>query len=270
MPVSRAPLVLLVLIVPAVASAQGREALARAEEAYLRVDFQATIENASQALESGSMSAADLVRVYQLVGISAAALEDEDRSREAYIRMLALDPSREVDRNLAPRLRSPFLEARGYWTGRSDRLEADVRFDDDERTLEIALSDPLSMAQLVVIWARPERTARWQQVRRPAAPSITVELEGSGSRVEYAVAVLDVHGNRLIELGDPASPRSVGEAALEPSTEDGRDEAGGSVLASPIFWTVAGALLLAGGIGGYLLLSNGEPGVRTAVTIGVQ
>ena len=254
--------------------AQEAGPLERAEEAYLRIDFAATLEHATAALESGELSPAQVVRGYQLVGIAAAALERDEESRDAYIRMLAVDPAREVDRNLAPRLRSPFLEARGYWTARSDRLEAVVGLDREEGALIVRFGDPLSMAQLVVVWARVAGSAEWNQVRRPAAASIAIPLEGAGDagRVEYALAVLDFHGNRLIELGTPNDPRSIGEAQVttEGPLDDDRGEEGGSVLGSPVFWGIAAVVLVGAGVGGYFLLSDGAPGVETSVTVGIR
>lgn len=254
------------------ALAQEAEPLARAEEAYLRVDFAATLEHATVAIESGALSPAQTVRAYQLVGIAAAALERDEESRDAYIRMLALDPAREVDRNLAPRLRSPFLEARGYWTARSDRLEAVVGLDRGEGALTVRFTDPLSMAQMIVVWARVFGSAEWERARRPAAPAVTVPLEGAAEagRVEYALAVLDFHGNRLIELGTPNDPRSIGEAQVAEAPPVEEPDEDGSVLGSPIFWGVAAAVIVGAGVGGYFVLSQGSPGVETSVSVGIQ
>ena len=255
------------------ALAQEAGSLELAEQAYLQIDFAETLEHATAAIESGTLTSAQLVRAYQLVGIAAAALEQEEESRDAYIRMLALDPSREVDRNLAPRLRSPFLEARGYWTARSDRLEANVGLDREEGALTVRFSDPLDMAQLVVVWARVAGSAEWEQVRRPAADSISIPLEGAADagRIEYAVAVLDFHGNRLIEVGTPNDPRSIGEAQLTDAPPIvAEDEEGGGVLSSPVFWVVAGAVIVGAGVGGYFLLSDDAPGVQTSVSVGIR
>ncbi len=271
---SRLAALALVLSVGRPAHAQEGDALSRAEEAYLQVDFRSTLEHASSALETGGRSRRELIRIYELMGIAAAALEQEDDSRDAYIRMLALDPSRDVDRNLAPRLRSPFLEARGYWTARSDRLEAEVRLERSESGLVVHLTDPLDMAQAVVVRARLGGGGDWHESRQPAVEEQLVPITGvaDADRVEYVIEVLDGRGNRLVELGAPMSPRVIGESELTgtaASTETG-SPGGGNLLASPVFWGIAGAVLLGGAITAGVLLSDSDPGAQTTYSVGVR
>lgn len=244
--------------------------LPAAEQAYLEVDFERTYELARRALEDGGQPLARLTRIYQLMGIAAAAQGLEEESRDAYIRMLALDPQAEVDRNLSPRLRSPFMEARGFWTSRSERLGAEARVVRSRALVRVRLVDPLEMASAVVVYARGAH-GDYREHRSEAGPSTVVELDElleADAVVEYYVQVLDAHGNRLIEIGDEFEPEVSGEAAerptegpLEPDDGDG----GGGALRSPWFWIVAVAVLAGAGVGGYFLLRDDavslEPGL---------
>lgn len=266
-----AGLALAPLAAPRPATAQQDE-LHQAEQAYLQVDFQATLQHAHKALEAGGHSHRELVRIYQLVGISAAALDRGEEARDAYVRMLALDPEHEVDRNLAPRLRSPFLEARGYWTARSDRLEASVELDRDDGGLRVALTDPLDMAEAVILRARPAGAPSWSEVRVPALGAQLVPIEGvaEADRVQYALEVHDAWGNRLIEQGTVGSPRELGRLESSPTAGTEGPAEGSSIFESPIFWGVVGAFVVGATIGIVVAASNTSVGAQTDVSIGIR
>ena len=235
------------------------------------MDFQQTLRHALKALENGGHSRRELIRIYQLLGISAAALEREEDARDAYIRMLALDPDHEVDRNLAPRLRSPFLEAKGYWTARSDRLEAEVELARDDGALRVTLGDPLDMAQAVIVRARPAGATSWSDTRVPALDSQLVPVDGlaEADRVEYAVEVHDAYGNRLLELGTVGSPRALGEMPVGPGPGN-EPEGGDTIFSSPIFWGVAGAVVIGATLGIVFAVSDSSVGAQTDVSIGIR
>jgi hypothetical protein len=267
------------LLLPAIAGAQpsaraGREALARAEEAYLRVDFEATQQEANAALVSGGHTKRRLTRIYQLLGIAAAALEQEDAARDAYIRMLAIDPEAQVDRSLAPRLRAPFLEARGFWSSRSDRLGAEVSASRPRSALRIDLVDPLQMAARWTVHARLDGEGEIFEQSGQVAERVYVEMPGlrDAQRIEYALEIFDQHGNRLIEIGTDDQPNVIetgasvsgGGGAGGPGT---RDE--GGLLSSPGFW-IGAAVVATAVIVGVLLLGNGGAAVESDVTFGVN
>jgi hypothetical protein len=207
-------LLIAVLASPAGALAQpsgaraGRQALARAEEAYLRVDFEATREAAQEALRAGGHNRRRLTRIYQLLGIAGAALEDEEASREAYIRMLAIDEGAALDRSLAPRLRQPFLEARGFWSSRSDRLAAVVTLARPRGALHIEMVDPLGMIARWAIHARIDGGDEIYEREGTMEESIYVALPGlrEARRVELALEVFDELGNRVVEIGTADEP----------------------------------------------------------------
>jgi hypothetical protein len=247
--------------------ADGPDPLEQAEEAYLEVDFDNTFRLSMEALEAGGNSRARMVRIYRLIGISAAALDRAEESRDAYVRMLALDPQIQVDRNLAPRLRGPFLEARGFWTARTTQFETNIALLRQRGALRIRLSDPVQMAETIVLHYRLRGEPLFLDENRLAAREILVEGPGLSEAdvVEYYLEVLDTHGNQIIELGEQDLPLTVGQAT-GPVTPPGGDDDDG-IFASPWFWMAAGAaVLIGGGVTAYFLFVDQPVTLQSSVT----
>jgi hypothetical protein len=199
------------------AAAQGADPLAQAEEAYGRVDFEATLRLGQQALEASHYDRRQLARIYYLLGVARASLGQEDASREAYVRMLACDPQARIERDLSPQLRGPLLEARGYWnTTAPPGLE--VQWLPELRILRFALTDPVGMVRRLVVRTREGRGAFTTTVVA-AARSMDVEVPGTSMRVEYVASALDPHDNEVFVRGTVARPESAGADA--PGTTPG-------------------------------------------------
>lgn len=249
---SRAAYVALCLLTTTLVHAQGSQShLTAAEAAYGEIDFEAVLREASAALESGGNTAAQLERVYELIGIAAAATGDEERSRDAYVKMLALNPEAQVDTNLAPRLRSPFMEARGFWSSRTDRLEVEVRLVRRDRSVRVVLSDPLDMAVEVRVRTRiAGEFVNYDDERVQAAPSTLVEVEGlpDAPQIEYVLDVLDGFGNRLASLGNEDEPRVLGDAPVTQPIQGGGQASDGGGGGMPIWAWVAIGVVAAGAI----------------------
>jgi hypothetical protein len=250
---------------PRLAGAQGTgDPLAEAEAAYGAVDFDGALLNAQEALEAGGLTPPQLVRVYELIGISATALEQPDRAREAYVRMLALDPEARLDRTLSPSLRGPFMEA---------RVTADLAR--QRGALRIDLADPLEMGRTLVVRARVEGAEDFAESRVAAAETTYVEVAGSAEtpRVEFSILVLDEHGNRIINLGNDDVPevagRPVGPAG------GGLGEGGTVTPGRPLaqrawFWVVIGlvaAAAVGGGVAAGIVLYDQSQTVTVATDV---
>ncbi|MBX3249564.1 MAG: hypothetical protein KF901_20470 [Myxococcales bacterium] len=220
--------------------AGAQDLLGQAEEAYMNVDFERTLELCGRAMASGSLSPERLARVYELMGIAHAANGDEDASREAYKKMLALRPDAQVDTNLAPRLRSPFMEARGYWATRSDRLSLEAVLVRAERGLRVTLSDPLGMVASLVVLTRGAGELRpYDEHRGPAQLTSLVEVAAlpEADRIEYVIEALDAAGNRVAQLGTRDTPNSVGR-----DTPRGGERGVGGGEERPRRWWIAGVV----------------------------
>ena len=254
--------------------AVAQSALAEAEAAYQEIDYERTQERASAALRDGGLSKRQLVRTYELLGIAEAAAGDSDASRDAYVRMLAIDPDAQVDADLSPRFREPFMEARGYWSSRRAQLDVEVRFDRARGALRVLLSDPVGMASQIRVLSRLPGTIEYAEARRPANESVRFEVDGAvgTGAIEYLLRVEDEHGNTLIERGTEEEPNQMGRLSGAVSgggagsTDD--PDGGGSILKSPWFWVVTGVVLVGAGAGAYFLTRDPSSDLSITTTIG--
>lgn len=252
-----------IMLLPRLGATEESQFLTDAESAYAAVDFEKTLSTAQKALEAGGLNHTQMVRAYKLIGISATALDQRDRGREAFVRMLAFDPDIQLEQNLSPALRGPFMEARGYWVTHPDRMKASVDLVRQRGALRVDVSDPLDMASSVVIRARVEGEDHFAESRLNAVERSYVDVDGADEegRVEYSLLILDEYGNRILEFGDDEVPEVVGTA----SSDSGRP-----VARRAWFWVVLGvtAAVVAGGVTmGVLLWDQSEtPSVSTHVS----
>ncbi len=248
------------------------DALARAEQAFLDVDFDGTLAAAQEALREGGHSPEQLVRLYELLGVSSAAVGEADRARDFFIRMLAIDPSADLDDTVPPRLRAPFLEARGIVTSRPERLGVSVGLARVQSALHVQLTDPFQLGSTVRVHARLEGALAFTTTEAAAQSVVLARLDGASEadRVEYWVELVDPFGNQVLTLGNEYQPRVVGR---EPAASRGAtSSAGGGVLEEPWFWTVVGVVVVGAGVtvGTVLGLEASRLEVRTGVTIGIE
>ena len=98
----------------------------QAERAYREVDFPRQRALALQALEQGNGDPARVAQIYRLLGIAHAVLGEPEAAKEAFARLLELEPGIELERSLSPRVRSPYLEARGEWDVAGEHLGVSI------------------------------------------------------------------------------------------------------------------------------------------------
>lgn len=258
------------LALASAARAQDAE-LQQAEEAYQNVDFEGVQTHATASLRAGGHPRAELVRIYQLLGVASSALGQEEQARDYFIRMLALDPDADLDESVPPRLRDPYLEARGVWAARPTRLEVEVHLDRAQSSLRVELADPSHMARYVSVHARLEGAAQYETQELPAASIVTLPVSGAAQadRVEYYVEVLDEHRNIVLDAGTAFQPRVVGRQPVGPG---GQQPPGPSVLEEPAFWIVTLLLIGAAGAitGGIIADQRSRIGAQTLVSIGID
>lgn len=243
----RLPLLVAVFLscLAAPAAAQS-EPLDAAEAALSAVDFPQVRERVREAMASGRLSPERLARAYELLGLAASAEGDDAAARDAYVRLLALAPDADPTRDLAPRLRSPFLEARGFWSSRRDHLSLRATLLDAAHQIRVELTDPIHLAARIEVGVRElgsDEDFRLQTV--DATAFVQVPL-GEGERFEYYVAVLDEHGNRVAERGRPEAPEIIGDERPMPGA--GAQAAGGSDDTILIALGIVAGVLAVGGI----------------------
>ena len=183
--------------------------LGQAEQALVNVDFPQVAELAQRSIEAGGLSSGRLAHAYALLGQSHAALGNPQEARNAYIRQIALEPDAQVNTNLAPRLRSPFLEARGYWATVSSRLTLEADMDWARGSLRVRFSDPLNLARSLRFTTSVDALSDPVVTRVP--PQVLTRLPVPGlteeTSVLYAVTALDEFGNSVAELGSEDQPQ---------------------------------------------------------------
>jgi hypothetical protein len=184
--------------------ARADEPLAKARQAVAESDYVAARPALAAALEAGGHSPEEIVELYRLTGTVDAALGNTKAATEAFTRLLALSPRAQLPAGTSPKIKRPFDAAVRYFKTRP-RLEVKLETTPEPPVITLVLvSDPLSMvAKVRVVYAldggaetstevvASERT----EIALPAAP-----------RIAARVSAVDVHGNRLVELGSIDEP----------------------------------------------------------------
>jgi hypothetical protein len=278
--VARWALVLALLVAAAlpgrVAAQAASGALGRAEQAFLDVDFDGTLAAAQEALREGGHTPPQLVRIYQLLGVSSAAVGESERARDFFVRMLAIDPAADLDDTVPPRLRAPFLEARGIVTSRPERLGAEVGLARSQSAVHVALTDPFQLGRTIRVHARLEGTLEFSTREEAAQPVVFARLDGAASadRVEYWVELVDPFGNQILLLGSEFEPRIVGRAvpAQGGGGGGGRGGGGGDLLSEPWLWIVIGVVVVGAGVTTGIVLGDqaSQLQLHTGVSIGID
>lgn len=235
-------------LVPAVSSAQLQEA----EAAYVEVDFETTLRAAQTAIDSGELSPSELARAYELLGVSAVALGDPEAAREVFLRMLSIDPERQLDDTVPPRFRQPFLEARGIVSARPDRMAAEVTLARANGAVRLVLVDPYEMVERLRLHMRAEGQVEYETfeaayAEETMAPFAAASGEGA---VEYWLELIDPRGNQVLVDGTEFSPNVLGARAVGGGGGEVAPAPGRSIFEEPAFWIVVGAVVVVGaGVG---------------------
>jgi hypothetical protein len=196
------------------ASAQARSRASEAEKAYAEVDYERTRALASAAIRGGGNDRATSSELYLLWAIAAAALDQPDEARLAFTHALATNPELKLERNLSPKIRAPYLEARGAMAGAGGKLPLELTAARKGRELELGLRDGLHVAASLVFSGRAGATGNFTRRRFGTALSQRVPLP-TGSELQYFAQVLDEHGNVLFELGSENEPRRMLQVSSE-------------------------------------------------------
>jgi hypothetical protein len=153
------------------ALAQSNPALVEAQKAYAAVDYETTRTLAKGAIEKGSHGLAATAELYLLWATAAAALDRADEARVAFSFALAANPELKLDRSLSPKIRGPYLEARGTASGHDGKAPLEVTIQRRKHELELILRDRLSVAASVELSTRATEQQAFAPRRFQAAPS---------------------------------------------------------------------------------------------------
>jgi hypothetical protein len=219
-----------------------------AERAYKDVDFETQLAQATRALEEGHHEPATLANIYRLLGIAHAALGSPDAAKQAFMMLLAIDRDIALEQVLSPRLRTPYMEARGFWDVSHTRLELEPTLDPASGALDIALSDPLRMGSRVRVMAGAATERAIADLA--AAPRVVVDAAALAPQAgqPLRVELLDPHANVL--LARVLVPPRLSAPARSASPPAPRRSSRGANAALPtLSYVLGGGALLALGVG---------------------
>lgn len=223
--------------------ADGGSSLLDARKAYADVDYEGTRHLAQTALRHGGHERAATAELYLLWATAAAALGQVDEARTAFSFALAANPELKLDKSLSPKIRAPYLEARGSLSGADGRPPLAVVLQRYKHELELRLHDALRVAAGIELATRADESSEFVKQRIDAAPARRLPTP-PGSELQFFVQVLDRHGNVLFELGTEHEPERLALVNAVRSTPVIEKPAGDSSPA-PYYWT-AGALATLG------------------------
>jgi hypothetical protein len=182
-------------------------------------------EAIQRELEAGGAAPARLGELYRELAVARAWAGDEAAARAAFIVTMALDPGFRLDPGEPVEVRSPYMEARGFWSLQAERIALSVQPSVDGQRLELALIDPAELVARVVVRVRAHGGGRFVEHALPKGAQLSVPL-GPGpapSGGEYTLLLLDKYGNRLWQSGSEADPLSwtgpVGTAPVRRGTQ---------------------------------------------------
>ena len=225
------------------ARAEEQATLARAEAAYVSVDFESTQTLAREALAAGGNDPTSTLRLYSLVGISAAAMGDEAAARDAFRQVVALDPLGHLDKTLSPKIRSPYLDVRGELTARGEIRPLQGHLTHQGQNVLLDLDDPVGVAHGVEVSYRAEGAQQFVALNLTPGESKVGPAPAGTKRVDYVLVVRDAQGNELFRRGTPERPASLALAA-----PDSALAATHAAPPSPTGYYLASGLLAVGGV----------------------
>lgn len=217
-----------------------------AEQLYAKLEYEEANVRAERLLAGKGLAHDLLIRATRIQAVTHAVLDHEERARDAFITLLALDPDFQVDPNLGPRVTGPFMEARGYWRAQPSRpgIEAKPTLSPGEKgSVHIVVRDPTKLAKRVILYYRWGATGDMRAIVVVGNDSnaVTATPPPNKARFDYYLQGLDEHDNVVMEKGSPLAPLSAFLSATK------NPSSGKSVFASPAFWIITGALAAAGG-----------------------
>lgn len=178
--------------------------LVDARRALDKLDYAKATTALASALASGAYGHDELAEIYRLRGVVASTLGDKAGAVAAFERLLALDPQATLSSGTSPKITRPFAEATAYFKAHKPLQVTTETASAPPSVTVVVVSDALNMVAgsraIVAADGKREETRT-----APGAARMKLELP-AGKRLELRMAVLDEHGNRLIELGSASAP----------------------------------------------------------------
>jgi hypothetical protein len=192
--------------------------------AYQRLEYERAITVLQRSLNE-SLTREEKIVVHRTLGLCYSALDRTVEARRSFVQLLTIDPTIELDRRIAPRVRALFEAARAEVAqqGRSDPtlhhlpdikpwLEPTAPKEGD--AVAATLAHPGGLAHRAELFVRPRGTLAYLRIDAPAdaagrarfvIPGATVRAPG----LEYYVMMLDDSGVAIARAGSLATPLEI-------------------------------------------------------------
>lgn len=249
----------------------------KASQLFKQMNYRGALKIAQRALKSAESEPDDLMSAYRIQGLCLSALGKNSKAVQSFKKLLAIDPSYRLSRDISPKLTPPFKKAL--------RLVEDIDpislvhqepdLPEVLAGLELKVTiqaDPLSMISAVRLQYKVRdawRQMKAPSLKAPATVSMTLPEDLEGSAIVYYFEAQNRRGGILTRAGSEAEPfrleliASSSLAVVEPpppfpdptkaatdptssgsSMAPGDDENGGAAwYQSWWFWTVVGAVV---------------------------
>lgn len=245
------PLVFLAIAAPAAA----QDSLESARRAFDEGALDVALERFTDALENPSHGRAELAEIHRYLGVLRIAQGDVESAMREFEYSLALDPNQTAPAELGSAHRARFDQIR---TSRSGPLALTLsQTGTVSREASTAVRPRLTNAPagLVASIRVASDSTGWQTELAPSATELHVPAAawGARDRVTITASAVDAHGNVIVaanvELTQATAQQVTEVRPSNPHTAVvEEDDDGGSIFESPIFWTIAGALVVAGAV----------------------
>lgn len=150
----------------------------------------------AEAHEGNSVE--QVVEIYELEGLAHAALKHPDEARKAFTRLLAVYPRHRFTSPQAPRVMTPYLEARSQVQqhGAIGLSAGPPELDDGKVTVKVGVADFLGLGRTLRVKLVEDGVAR----ELTLSPEPSVRVEAKGERVELSAELLGEHRASLATL----------------------------------------------------------------------
>lgn len=271
-------------------------ALAEADAAVAKLQFAPAAKALERAEAAVGNDRPTVLRIYALQGIVWASLNRGEAAVEAFKKLLVLDPEHQLARSYAPRVMTPYYEARGWVAGHPAMTLEQGSVNRDQglvtRVSVLLSADPLNLGRAIRFHLRAAG-APWQTLDVPLDANRSAVVEPRFASGSFWAQLLGPREAVLLELGDEAHPfalEAVREAPRlstseplpaspgEPAASLAAAPAPSSPRLRPLAWGALAAGVAAGGAGAYFAVASqsarqqfsaaerGPDGVVTGIT----
>jgi hypothetical protein len=148
---------------------------------------------------------AELIEIYELEGIVFGSVNKPELSRTAFMKLLTLDPEHKLSGKFAPRVTTPFYEAKGkvHETGALSLTLGMSVVGDKLAGLGLTLKDPAQLAKKIVVHTS-EDGRPWKVTNADAKPETLVSV--SAKQLYWFADVLGEHDAVLFSAFSAGAP----------------------------------------------------------------